>query len=83
MISALLPLLLAAPAVLGHGQVHNFLTADGTVWPAADAYAAANLTSPFRHVNTYGPVPDFTTSDITCGVRNSRGLFALDTSLTP
>jgi hypothetical protein len=69
MISSLLPLLLAVPAVIAHGQVRNFITADGTVWPATDAYAvAANLSSPIRHVNTYGPVPDFTTADVTCGV---------------
>lgn len=63
----LLSLVLAVPAVLGHGQVRNFIASSG-VWSAADAYAAANMSSPIRKLNTYGPVPDFTTSDVTCGV---------------
>ncbi|EIN14614.1 hypothetical protein PUNSTDRAFT_96583 [Punctularia strigosozonata HHB-11173 SS5] len=66
MIYSLLPLILVAPAVWGHGQLRNFIASSGT-WSAADAYTTANASSPIRHVNTYGPVPDFTTADVTCG----------------
>jgi lytic cellulose monooxygenase (C1-hydroxylating) len=67
MFSSLLPVLLLVPAVVGHGQLRNFIASSG-VWSAADAYTSANASSPIRHVNTYGPVPDFTTVDVTCGV---------------
>ncbi|KAI0275208.1 glycosyl hydrolase family 61-domain-containing protein [Gloeopeniophorella convolvens] len=61
-------LLSAAPVALGHGQVHTFYTlSPSATWTAADAYASANASSPLRKLNTYGPVPDFTTPDITCG----------------
>ncbi|KAI0050567.1 carbohydrate-binding module family 1 protein [Auriscalpium vulgare] len=60
--------LLAAPSVLAHGQVHTFYTTSpAATWTAADAYASANSSSPLRKLNTYGPVPDFTTADVTCG----------------
>ncbi len=56
-----------APLVLGHGQVHSVTTSYGT-YPAADAYAAVDPTSPLRKLNTYGPAANFTGPDITCGV---------------
>jgi hypothetical protein len=75
-LSTLLALALATPSALAHGQVRNFIASSG-VWAAADAYAAANSSSPIRKLNTYGPVPDFTTGDVTCGVRSApRGLKA-------
>ena len=55
-----------APLVLGHGQVHSVTTNYGT-YPAADAYAAVDPTSPLRKLNTYGPA-NFSDSTITCGV---------------
>jgi cellulase len=69
MFSTLLSLVLVAPAVLGHGQVRNFIASSG-VWSAADAYAAANMSSPIRKLDGYGPAADFTNSSITCGVRS-------------
>lgn len=55
------------PFVLGHGQVHKIITATNT-YIAADAYAAADPTSPIRKLNTYGPADPFTGEDIVCGV---------------
>ncbi|KAI0275209.1 glycosyl hydrolase family 61-domain-containing protein [Gloeopeniophorella convolvens] len=58
----------ALPAVQGHGQVHTvYTTSPAATWVAADAYANANASSPLRKLNTYGPVSDFTTPEITCG----------------
>jgi len=45
-------LLLAAPSVLAHGQVRNFITSSpAKTYAAADAYAAADPNSPIRHIN--------------------------------
>jgi lytic cellulose monooxygenase (C1-hydroxylating) len=52
--------------VKGHGQVHSVITSSGP-YQAADAYQAADPTSPLRKLNTYGPA-NFTDSEITCGV---------------
>jgi cellulase len=73
MFSTLLSLILVAPCALGHGQVRNFIASSG-VWSAADAYAAANMSSPIRKLDGYGPAADFTNSSITCGVRSSTGV---------
>lgn len=55
-------------SVLGHGQVHWFITEDAT-YAAADAYAELpDPTSPLRKLNTYAPAAPFTGPDITCGV---------------
>jgi lytic cellulose monooxygenase (C1-hydroxylating) len=67
MLATLASLVFVAPAVIAHGQLRNFIASSG-VWSAADAYGAANMSSPIRHVDQYGPVPDFTTIDIACGV---------------
>ena len=66
-ISLALALTTFLPPVLGHGQVHNFITPRKT-YAAADAYAAADPNSPIRKLNTYGPAADFTGVNITCGV---------------
>lgn len=66
-VSASLAFVASLPVVLGHGQVHNFITAQKT-YAAADAYAAADPSSPLRKLNTYGPAADFTSPTITCGV---------------
>ncbi|KAG8888981.1 hypothetical protein FRB98_006245 [Tulasnella sp. 332] len=52
--------------VFGHGQVHKIITAT-TTYIAADAYAAADPTSPIRKLNTYGPAADMLGEDIVCG----------------
>lgn len=41
------------PSVLGHGQVRTFISSYGT-WTAADAYAAANASSPIRYFSWEG-----------------------------
>ncbi len=67
--ASLVLLAAAAPVVLGHGQVHSVIIASpSATFPAADAYAAADPTSPLRKLNTYGPAANFTGPDITCGV---------------
>ncbi|KAG8998680.1 hypothetical protein FRB94_004664 [Tulasnella sp. JGI-2019a] len=58
---------LYTPLVAGHGQVHKIITATNT-YIAADAYAAADPTSPIRKLNTYGPAADMLGEDIVCGV---------------
>ncbi|KAI0826292.1 glycosyl hydrolase family 61-domain-containing protein [Irpex lacteus] len=66
--ASLVLLAAAAPVVLGHGQVHSVIIASpSATFPAADAYAAADPTSPLRKLNTYGPAANFTGPDITCG----------------
>ncbi|CAL1708484.1 unnamed protein product [Somion occarium] len=59
-------LVVSLPAVLGHGQVHKFITLTKS-YAAADAYGAADPNSPIGKLNTYGPAADFTSSTITCG----------------
>jgi hypothetical protein len=73
MFSTLLSLILVAPSAHGHGQVRNFIASSG-VWSAADAYAAANMSSPIRKLDGYGPAADFTNSSITCGVGSPAGI---------
>jgi cellulase len=82
MFSTLLSLILVAPSVLGHGQVRNFIASSG-VWSAADAYAAAKMSSPIRKLDGYGPAADFTNSSITCGVRSSDGAHPLSAYKLP
>lgn len=68
MLASFLPLFaLALPSVLAHGQVRQFISSSG-VWTAADAYGAANSSSPIRKLNTYGPAANFIGANITCGV---------------
>ncbi|KAH7102676.1 glycoside hydrolase [Auriculariales sp. MPI-PUGE-AT-0066] len=66
MLSVVLPVILALPAVLAHGQVRSFTSSSGT-WTSADAYTTANASSPIRKLNTYGPAAGFTGINITCG----------------
>ncbi|GLB40997.1 putative glycosyl hydrolase family 61 [Lyophyllum shimeji] len=66
------------PAVLGHGQVRNFIASSGT-YPAADAYASPLPNSPIRKLNTYGPAADFTGKNITCGEGGNIPVTALAT----
>jgi len=68
-----------SPTVLAHGQLRQFITSSG-VWTAADAYAAANASSPIRKLNTYGPPADFTTTDITCGPGGNTPVAAMATA---
>ena len=67
-VAPLVVLATSLPLALRHGQVHSVITSSGT-YKAADAYAAADPTSPLRKLNTYGFVEDFTGPDLTCGVR--------------
>ncbi|KAH8806680.1 glycoside hydrolase [Flagelloscypha sp. PMI_526] len=64
------------PTILAHGQVRYFYSSYGT-WSAADAYAAANASSPIRKLNTYGPAADFTNINITCGEGGNTPVAAL------
>jgi hypothetical protein len=64
----LLALCSVVPLVAGHGYVNNFITSSGT-WSASNPYGEVNATSPFRKLIGYGPSTDFTSVNVTCGVR--------------
>jgi hypothetical protein len=70
MFAALSPIVALSilPSVLAHGQVRAFIASSG-VWTAADAYGAANVSSPIRKLIGYGPATGMTSANITCGVR--------------
>ncbi|KAG8924524.1 hypothetical protein FRC01_011382 [Tulasnella sp. 417] len=57
-----------ASLAAAHGQVRKITTHNPVAsYIAADAYAAANPSSPIRKISEYGPAAPFTGANITCG----------------